>query len=124
MVARAADTLGYDGLLVPSGRWCDDPWVCSTAIAPTTRRIDYLLARRPGLISPVIAARMVSALDRLTGGRVRILSHRGAAVPGAAAPEQAGSAAPAGAALDPGVRRSGQALAHGLTACDARRECV
>src|SRR4051812_49713403 len=52
-VARAADTLGYDGLLVPSGRWCDDPWITSTAIAPTTRRIDYLLALRPGLISPV-----------------------------------------------------------------------
>ena len=36
-VARAADTLGYDGLLVPSGRWCDDPRITSTAIAPTTR---------------------------------------------------------------------------------------
>lgn len=72
-VARAADSLGYDGLLVPSGRWCDDPWVTSTAIAPTTRRIDYLLALRPGLISPVIAARMVSALDRLTAGRVRMM---------------------------------------------------
>lgn len=73
MVARAADQLGYDGLLVPSGRWCDDPWVTTTAIAPTTRHVDYLLALRPGLISPVIAARMVSALDRLTGGRVRMM---------------------------------------------------
>jgi alkanesulfonate monooxygenase len=72
-VARAADTLGYDGLLVPSGRWCDDPWITSTAIAPTTQRIDYLLALRPGLMSPVIAARMVSALDRVTGGRVRMM---------------------------------------------------
>jgi len=65
MVARAADTLGYDGLLVPSGRWCDDPWIASTAIAPTTRRVDFLLALRPGLISPVIAARS-SSVSRKT----------------------------------------------------------
>ncbi len=55
-------------MLVPSGRWCDDPWVTSTALATTTRRLDFLLALS-GLISPVIAARMVSALDRLSGGR-------------------------------------------------------
>jgi alkanesulfonate monooxygenase len=72
-VARAADTLGYDGMLIPSGRWCDDPWVCTTAVAPFTRHTDFLIALRPGLISPVIAARMVSALDRLTEGRVRLM---------------------------------------------------
>lgn len=72
-VARAADTLGFDGMLVPSGRWCDDPWVTTTAVAPQTKRTHYLIALRPGLISPVIAARMVAALDRLTEGRVRIM---------------------------------------------------
>ncbi|HEY0193841.1 MAG TPA: LLM class flavin-dependent oxidoreductase [Kofleriaceae bacterium] len=72
-VARAADSLGFDGMLVPSGRWCDDPWVTTTAVAPFTRRTHFLIALRPGLISPVIAARMVSALDRLTEGRVRIM---------------------------------------------------
>jgi len=72
-VARAADALGYDGMLIPSGRWCDDPWVCTTAVAPFTRHTDFLIALRPGLISPVIAARMVAALDRLTSGRVRLM---------------------------------------------------
>jgi alkanesulfonate monooxygenase len=72
-VARAADSLGFDGMLVPSGRWCDDPWVSTTAVAPFTQRTDFLIAVRPGLISPVIAARMVAALDRLTRGRVRIM---------------------------------------------------
>lgn len=72
-VAQAADTLGYDGLLVPSGRWCDDPWVCTTAVATATKHTDFLIALRPGLISPVIAARMVAALDRLTNGRVRLM---------------------------------------------------
>ena len=43
-VARAADPLGYDGLLIPSGRWCDDPWVCTTAVAPFTRHTDFLIA--------------------------------------------------------------------------------
>jgi hypothetical protein len=33
-VARAVDELGYYGVLVPTGRPCDDPWVAASALIP------------------------------------------------------------------------------------------
>ncbi len=37
-VAVAADTLGYEGVLIPTGRSCEDPWVVASALAAVTRR--------------------------------------------------------------------------------------
>jgi len=76
MVARAADTLGYDACSCV-GAMVDDP---GSRAQRSLRHpaFDFLLALRPGLISPVIAARMVSALDRLTAGRVRMMIVPGA----------------------------------------------
>jgi alkanesulfonate monooxygenase len=72
-VAKAADILGFDSMLVPSGRWCDDAWVLASALAPLTNRVGFLMAVRPGMYSPVVAARMVSAMDRLSLGRMQIM---------------------------------------------------
>ena len=71
-IARAADKLGYYGALLPTGRNCEDSWVIASAIAPWTERLRYLVAVRPGLQSPTVAARMTATLDRLTNGRLLI----------------------------------------------------
>lgn len=71
-IARAADRLGYYGVLLPTGRSCEDSWVIASAVAPWTERLHYLVAVRPGLQSPTVAARMTSTLDRLTNGRLLI----------------------------------------------------
>ncbi|MDR6661761.1 alkanesulfonate monooxygenase [Tardiphaga robiniae] len=71
-IARAADKLGYYGVLLPTGRNCEDSWVIASAIAPWTERLRYLVAVRPGLQSPTVAARMTATLDRLTNGRLLI----------------------------------------------------
>ncbi|MCE2575250.1 FMNH2-dependent alkanesulfonate monooxygenase [Komagataeibacter sp. FNDCR2] len=71
-VARAADSLGFYGVLIPTGRSCEDSWVVASALVPTTERLNFLIALRPGLLSPTLAARMTSTLDRLSGGRLRI----------------------------------------------------
>jgi alkanesulfonate monooxygenase len=71
-IARAADRLGYYGVLLPTGRSCEDSWVIASAVAPWTERLRYLVAVRPGLQSPTVAARMTSSLDRLTNGRLLI----------------------------------------------------
>src|SRR3979411_2748427 len=62
-VAQAADRLGYFGVLLPTGRSCEDSWVVASALAPLTQRLKYLVAVRPGLQSPAVAARMTSTLD-------------------------------------------------------------
>jgi alkanesulfonate monooxygenase len=71
-VARAADTLGYDGALLPTGRGCDDAWVTASGLAAITRRLKFLVAVRPGLMSPTLAFRMAATLDRQSQGRVLI----------------------------------------------------
>ena len=71
-VAQAADSLGYYGVLLPTGRSCEDSWVTAAALASQTERLRFLVAVRPGLQSPTLAARMTATLDRLSGGRVLI----------------------------------------------------
>jgi alkanesulfonate monooxygenase len=69
-IAQAADHNGYFGVLLPTGRSCEDSWVVASAMAPLTDRLRFLVAVRPGLQSPAVAARMAATLDRLSGGRL------------------------------------------------------
>jgi len=71
-IAKAADELGYYGVLLPTGRSCEDSWVIASAMVPQTRRLRFLVAVRPGLSEPAFAARMAATLDRLSGGRLLI----------------------------------------------------
>ncbi|QOT81164.1 FMNH2-dependent alkanesulfonate monooxygenase [Cupriavidus basilensis] len=71
-IAQAADNLGYYGVLIPTGRSCEDSWVIASAVAPWTERLRYLVAIRPGIISPTVSARMAATLDRITNGRLLI----------------------------------------------------
>jgi len=71
-IALAADSLGFEGVLIPTGRSCEDSWLVASALAPMTERLKFLVAVRPGVLSPTQAARMTATLDRLSGGRVLI----------------------------------------------------
>jgi len=71
-IAKAADSLGFGGVLLPTGKSCEDPWIAASALIPITRRLKFLVAVRPGLMSPTIAARMASTFDRISGGRLLI----------------------------------------------------
>jgi alkanesulfonate monooxygenase len=71
-VAQAADSLGYEGVLIPTGRSCEDPWVVAASLLPVTTHLKFLVAVRPGLHQPSLAARMAATFDRLSGGRLLI----------------------------------------------------
>ncbi|EIC86213.1 FMNH2-dependent alkanesulfonate monooxygenase [Serratia sp. M24T3] len=71
-VALAADSLGYYGVLIPTGKSCEDSWLVASALAPITKKLRYLVAVRPGLQPPTLAARMAATLDRLSEGRLLI----------------------------------------------------
>ncbi|WP_244818181.1 FMNH2-dependent alkanesulfonate monooxygenase [Caballeronia sp. Lep1P3] len=71
-IAVAADTLGYQGVLLPTGRSCEDAWVVASSLIPVTKKLKFLVAIRPGLSSPGLSARMASTFDRLSGGRLLI----------------------------------------------------
>ncbi|WP_042216504.1 FMNH2-dependent alkanesulfonate monooxygenase [Paenibacillus borealis] len=69
-IAAAADELGYEGVLIPTGRGCEDAWVIASSLLPLTKRLKFLVAVRPDLMSPTLAARMASTFDRSSGGRL------------------------------------------------------
>jgi alkanesulfonate monooxygenase len=71
-IAQAADNLGYEGVLIPTGRSCEDPWVVASSLLPVTKKLKFLVAVRPGLHQPSLAARMAATFDRLSGGRLLI----------------------------------------------------
>ncbi len=71
-VVRAIDDLGFHGALLPTGRECEDAWVVASALISQTSRMKFLVAVRPGLSSPTLAARMAASFDRLSQGRLLI----------------------------------------------------
>jgi len=48
-IAQAVDRLGYEGVLLPVGRNCEDPWIVAAALAPLTRKLKFLAASARGV---------------------------------------------------------------------------
>lgn len=69
-VARAAERQGFEGVLTPTGTWCEDAWLTTAALIRETTRLKFLVAFRPGVISPTLAAQMAGTFQRLSDGRV------------------------------------------------------
>ncbi len=71
-IAQAADRLGYGGVLLPTGRSCEDPWIAAASLIPVTERLKFLVALRPSIMSPTVAARQAATFDRLSEGRLLV----------------------------------------------------
>lgn len=69
-IARSADKLGFEGILTPTGSWCEDAWLSTIAISQHTERLKFIVAFRPGFISPTLAAHQAATYQRLTQGRL------------------------------------------------------
>jgi alkanesulfonate monooxygenase len=69
-VALAAEELGFEGALTPTGLWCDDAWVTTAMLSQRTERLKFMIAFRPGLVSPTLAAQMATTFQRQSGGRL------------------------------------------------------
>lgn len=71
-IARSAERLGFEGVLTPTGSWCEDAWLSTMAISQHTERLKFIVAFRPGFISPTLAAHQAATFQRLTEGRLMI----------------------------------------------------
>ena len=71
-LAQAVDHLGYTGALLPTGRSCEDAWIVASSLIAVTKRMKFLVAIRPGIASPGMAARMAATFDRMSNGRLLI----------------------------------------------------
>jgi alkanesulfonate monooxygenase len=69
-IARSAEQLGFEGVLTPTGTQCEDAWLTTAALTRETSRLKFLVAFRPGFLSPTLAAQMAATYQRLSGGRL------------------------------------------------------
>ena len=69
-IARSAEQLGFEAALTPTGAWCEDAWLATSMLAEVTERLKFLVAFRPGLTSPLLAAQMAATFQRYSRGRV------------------------------------------------------
>ncbi|MCV7073312.1 LLM class flavin-dependent oxidoreductase [Mycobacterium rufum] len=71
-LARTAEDLGFEAALTPTGSFCEDSWLVTAALAQHTRALKFLVAFRPGVLSPTLAAQQVSTYQRFTGNRLAL----------------------------------------------------
>lgn len=69
-IAVTSENLGYDGLLIPTGASCLDPWIVAASLVPVTQRIKLLVALRTSLGGPGPSARQAATLDQALNGRL------------------------------------------------------
>lgn len=67
-IAKAAEAAQFEYLLVPVASSCWDAYISSAMVLARTERIRMLVAARPGYVNPVLLARMIGAMERLSGG--------------------------------------------------------
>lgn len=67
--SQAHDRAGFDLVLVGYTSTSADGWTVATHAAAHTERLGYLIAHRPGFVSPTLAARKGATFDQLSGGR-------------------------------------------------------
>jgi len=80
-VARAAEYVGFDRVLVPTafsnGNYSldapyVDSWTLGTACIAATQKMQILIANRPGFINPGVFAQMCATADEMSGGRLAL----------------------------------------------------
>jgi alkanesulfonate monooxygenase len=69
-IARSAEQLGFEAALTPTGAWCEDAWISTAMLSGLSERLKFLVAFRPGLLSPFLAAQMAGTFQNLSGGRL------------------------------------------------------
>lgn len=70
--ALAHENAGFDRILVPHHSTGPSAAHTIAYAAGVTERIHFMLAHRPGFVSPTYAARDIASLDQFTGGRLGV----------------------------------------------------
>lgn len=70
--AQEADRLGVDSLLMGIGFHMPDPLPMLGALVRETQRVKFILAYRPGLLSPTLFAQVVNTVSWMSDGRISL----------------------------------------------------
>jgi alkanesulfonate monooxygenase len=69
---RLAEQSGIDSTLTMFGYNAPDPMLLAAALALRTERLTFMVAYRPGLMSPTLFVQQVNTFSALTGGRISL----------------------------------------------------
>ncbi|WP_194163677.1 LLM class flavin-dependent oxidoreductase [Mycolicibacterium sp. P1-5] len=69
-IVRSAEQFGFTGALIPTGAWCEDAFITAALLARETTSLAFLVAFRPGLVSPTLSAQMAATFSRHAPGRI------------------------------------------------------
>ncbi|AHC25059.1 MULTISPECIES: LLM class flavin-dependent oxidoreductase [Mycobacteriaceae] len=69
-IVRAAERFDFTGALIPTGAWCEDAFITAALLARETTSLAFLVAFRPGLVSPTLSAQMAATFARHAPGRI------------------------------------------------------
>jgi alkanesulfonate monooxygenase len=70
--AQAHEAAGFDLVLVGYYSSSAEGFAVASYAASQTTRLGYLIAHRPGLVAPTLAARTIATFDALWGGRLAV----------------------------------------------------
>jgi alkanesulfonate monooxygenase len=69
---REAEQLGIDSVLIDVGVGKPDPMVLAMVLATATERLKFMVAHRPGLMSPTLFVQQVNTFSTLSSGRITL----------------------------------------------------
>lgn len=70
--AKAHEYAGFDRVLIGYNAASPDGFQVAAYAAAQTTKLKFLLAHRPGVIAPTVAARQLATLDQLSDGRLAV----------------------------------------------------
>ena len=70
--SRVHEESGFDAALVGYSSGSADSFAVAQAAAAATNSLRFLVAHRPGFVSPTLAARRAATVDIFTGGRIGV----------------------------------------------------
>lgn len=70
--AQEADSLGVDSLLMGIGFHMPDPLPMLGALVRETQHVKFILAYRPGLLSPTLFAQIINTVSWMSNGRISL----------------------------------------------------
>lgn len=70
--AQAHEAAGFDRILVPHHSTSPDATLTVAYAASVTERVHFMLAHRPGFVTPTLAARQFASLDQFSAGRLAV----------------------------------------------------
>lgn len=70
--SKAHEDAGFDKVLIGYASTTADGFLVAAHAAANTERLGYLIAHRPGVMNPTLAARKMATLDHMTSGRIAV----------------------------------------------------